>query len=187
MPLLIARQPCIVPASRPSIEIALALLLGKIKMDGFRSLNQAALSCDSPPVASSTNAAFPEPGNPEYLITSRARQPAVGPPPALPWRPSLKLIMPWLPPLIKQSCMAASLLSATGCLLLPTSPCFRTSDNGAVAPSDDLPPNQAIDQPLLAKPALNGGFPNQATRIAPVSLATPVVALPLHCNALLPP
>ena len=83
MPLLIARQPCIGPASRPSIEIALALLLGKIKMNGSRSLNQAALSCDSPPVASSTNAAFPEPGNPEYLITSRARQPAVGAPSCL--------------------------------------------------------------------------------------------------------
>lgn len=149
MPLLIARQPCIGPASRPSIEIALALLLGKIKMDGSRSLNQAALSCDSPLVTSSTNAAFPEPGNPEYPITSRARQPATGTAPsqlALPWRPSLKLMMPWLPlpinPVLHGGLLALSNRTP------PTSatPCFRTSGNGAVAPSDDLPPNQAIDQ-----------------------------------------
>ena len=148
MPLLIARQSCIGPAIRLVTEIALALLLGKIKMNGSRSLNQAALSCDSPPVTSSTNAAFPSQA---ILNTSSLPEPgslAMGTflsCLALPWRPSLKLMMPWLPPLIKQSCMEASSLPATGCLLLPPSliPCFRTSDNGAVAPSDDLPHNQA--------------------------------------------
>lgn len=66
MPLLIARQPCIGPAIRLVTEIALALLLGKIKMNGSRSLNQVTLSCGSPPVTSNANVVFlPEPGNPE--------------------------------------------------------------------------------------------------------------------------
>ena len=103
MPLLIARQSCIGPAIRLVAEIALALLLGKIKMNGSRSLNQAALSCDSPPVTSSTNAAFPSQA---ILNTSSLPEPgslAMGTflsCLALPWRPSLKLMMPWLPPLI---------------------------------------------------------------------------------------
>ncbi len=100
MPLLIARQPCIVPASRPSIEIALALLLGKIKMDGSRPLNQAALSYDSPLVTGSTNATSPSQAILNTSSLPEPDSPPWEPPPALPWRPSLKLMMPWLPPLI---------------------------------------------------------------------------------------
>lgn len=59
-----ARQCCIDPPNRLGAEIALALLLGQIIMDGSRFLSQAHLFCGSLLVTSNTNVAPPGPGSP---------------------------------------------------------------------------------------------------------------------------